>query len=412
MMHDPQAPLRRRLALLVLAAGWPMTATAQDDGQSAEPTVLTPAIDAPAPLQVAGPPAPAEPSADVAWPALPVPPSANGFGWDALVDAYYLYNFTGDPTTQPPGLRAFDTTANNFALNYAKLGMHAETELVAVRLDIGFGHLAAIANGASRGASAAGTLATPSDTDSLYGNAFLVQQAFATIKPLTFLSIDAGKFMTWAGAETLEASKNWLYSRSLLFYGLPGFHTGLRINLAPSPVLTLSLQVVNGMNNDPDSDAHKTLGANATYAEPALGLLAAATTYLGKETGADGERMHVLFDGFLIKEMGRLSLGANADYLQRGDAHWLGIAAMGRFIVNDLFNLALRAEYVSSKNGGYIAQDGSIYEGTVQGALTVGKHYELRAEVRADLSDEAIFARGTKPRRNQVTGLLAALAYF
>jgi hypothetical protein len=49
---------------------------------------------------------------------------------------------------------------------------------------------------------------------------------------------------------------------------------------------------------------------------------------------------------------------------------------------------------------------------TVQGAWTVDKHYELRAELRADMSDQEIFLKGATPRKNQVTGLLAALAYF
>jgi hypothetical protein len=42
----------------------------------------------------------------------------------------------------------------------------------------------------------------------------------------------------------------------------------------------------------------------------------------------------------------------------------------------------------------------------------VGKHYELRAEVRADMSDKEVFLKGTTAKKNQVTGLLAALAYF
>ena len=45
----------------------------------------------------------------------------------------------------------------------------------------------------------------------------------------------------------------------------------------------------------------------------------------------------------------------------------------------------------------------------------MGKHYELRAEVRADMSNKEVFLKGTAAapnRKNQVTGLLAALAYF
>ena len=110
------------------------------------------------------------------------------------MDSYYLYNFTGDPKTQAPMGRQFDTTANSFSLNYAKLGVHADTDLVSFRMDIGAGHTAAIINSASSSSSAAGATGSPTDTASLYGNGFLIQQAFATVRPTPTISIDAGKF--------------------------------------------------------------------------------------------------------------------------------------------------------------------------------------------------------------------------
>jgi predicted heme/steroid binding protein len=197
-----------------------------------------------------------------------------------------------------------------------------------------------------------------------------------------------------------------------LFYGIPLLHTGLRVNLTPTPELTLSLQIVNGWNNDPDINSHKTFGANVTYANPALGLIAAATSYVGKEGGTDGDKTRLLVDGVLTKDLGPLSLGANLDYVKLGEANWFGVAGMGRFIVSELLTLALRGEYLKSKNGLYLPVDGAVYEVTAMAAWTVAKHYELRAELRADMSDQEIFAKGAAPRKNQVTGLLAALAYF
>ncbi len=385
--------MRRSLMVLVLGLAFPLTAQAQ-----------VPAEPAPATTPVNQPPAAATPPAEPA-PAAPAPIT---FGWDALVDVYYLYNFTGDPKTQAPAGRQFDTTANNFALNYAKLGVQAQTDIVGFRLDLGAGHAASIINASS----AATSTASPSIADSLYGSGLLLQQAYVTVKPLPQLSIDAGKFVTSAGAEVIEANKNWLYSRSLLFYGIPLLHTGLRINVAPTPELTLSLQVVNGWNNDPDINAHKTFGANLTYANPAIGLLASATTYLGKEGGLDADKTRIVADGMLTKTIGRLSLGLNLDYVKLGDAHWFGMAGMGRFIVNGHLTLALRGEYLKSKNGLYLPVDGALYEMTGMAAWTVANHYELRAELRTDLSDQEIFTKGTTPRKNQVTGLLAALAYF
>jgi hypothetical protein len=311
---------------------------------------------------------------------------------------------------------------NNFALSYAKLGVHADTEHVSFRMDFGYGHTAAIINNAGSAVlSAPGSDESPSDTQALYGSAFLVQQAFATVRPTAFLSIDAGKFVTSAGAEVIETNKNWLYSRSLLFYGIPLLHTGLRINAAllgtfAAPELILSFQLINGWNNDPDINSDKTFGLNLTYTPANLGLTASATSYVGKEVaGADTT---ILVDAVVLKDLGNLSLGLNVDYAKTGTPYWLGAAGMARFILSDAFNVAARAEYVYSKAGGYGAitvpttDKISFYELTGMLAWTVDKHYELRLEGRADLSNQEVFLKGTTPRKNQVTGLLGALAYF
>jgi hypothetical protein len=251
----------------------------------------------------------------------------------------------------------------------------------------------------------------------MYGNDFLVQQAYATVRPHALVSIDAGKFVTSASAEVIESNKNWLYSRSLLFFGVPLLHTGLRVNVAAlgtiaAPELVLSFQLVNGWNNDTDINSDKTFGFNATYTPANQGLTASVTSYIGKEASGSDTRM--LFDGVFLKDIGNLSVGANIDFVKQGSAHWFGIAAMGRFILSDAFYVAARAEFVNSKNQAYMLVDGNIYEFTGLGAWTVGKHYELRAEVRADMTnkDGEGFMKGTTPKKNQVTGLLAALAYF
>jgi hypothetical protein len=404
--------MRLSSTVVVLCSVFPMLANAQTPEESA------PAALPPPPAAEAKPAAaPEAPLAIAAPPAAPAPAPV-AFGWEALVDAYYLYNFTGKPKTQGPRGRQFDTTANSFSLNYAKLGVHADTDWVTVRMDLGAGHTASIINGASYTSS--GGTGAPTEGQGVYGMGFLVQQAFAQVKPTPTISIDAGKFVTSASAEVIESNKNWLYSRSLLFTGVPLLHTGLRVNIAAlgtiaAPELLVSLQLVNGWNNDPDINSDKTFGANITYTPANQGMTAAATTYIGKEVaGADTS---MLFDGVLLKDLGALSVGANVDYYKLGSAWWLGAAGMGRYTLSDAFNVAARLEYLYSKNGGYGAgllptDATSLYEVTGQGAWTVGKHYELRLEIRADLANKEVFDKGGTPRKNQVTGLLAALAYF
>ena len=421
--------MRLSSTVVVLCSVFPMLANAQTPEPSAPAPAAPPAAAeaTPAPAAAPGPETAVAAAAPAPAPAPTPPPIA--FGWEALVDAYYMYNFTGKPKTQAPRGRQFDTTANNFALNYAKLGVHADTDWVTFRMDIGAGHTAAIINSSSGSASDPGEPKTDTsprratDSASLYGNGFLVQQAFAEVKPHPLISIDAGRFVTSASAEVIESNKNWLYSRSLLFTGVPLLHTGLRVNIAgigtiAAPELLISLQLVNGWNNDPDINSDKTFGANVTYTPANAGLTAAATTYIGKEvSGADTT---MLFDGVFLKDIGALSVGANLDYYKVGSAWWFGAAGMGRYTLNDSLNLAARAEYLYSKNQGYGGSTGilpmdatSLYEITGQGAWTVNKHYELRLEIRADLvNKDGVFFKDNVSRKNQVTGLLAALAYF
>jgi hypothetical protein len=387
---------------------------------------------APAPAAPPASAAPAEPPAPAA-PATPVAPPPIAFTWEALVDAYYMYNFTGNPSTQGPGApRQFDVAANSFSLNYAKLGVGADTEYVAFRMDLGAGHTAAIINGASALTSAAGSALSASQ----YGNDFLVQQAFATIKATKWLTVDAGRFVTTASAEVIEANKNWLYSRSMLFYGVPLLHTGLRANVTVNPSLKLQASLVNGWNNDPDNNIGKTFGANATFAPPDSGLNASLTTYIGKEGAGSGGNTTVLLDGVFTKDIANASVGLNIDYYKLGTPYWIGAAAMGKYAFTDMFNVAARFELVSSKQGAYssgfpvptstppapppanpAAGDVVFYEGTLMGGLTVAKHFELRLELRGDFANQNVFQKGdtgevAPNRKNQFTGLLAFLAYF
>jgi len=382
--------MRTANMIAILALAVPTAVKAQEPeaatpppAAEAEPAPAEPApapVPAPAPAIASPAPAPVEPAPPV--PAEPAPPSdAPVIAYEALVDTYYLYNFTGDPSTQGPALRQYDTNANSFTLNYAKLGLQADFEKVAARVDVGYG---------------------------LVGAGFFVQQAFGTAKFSDVVSLDAGKFVTHAGGEVIETNKNWLYSRSLLFFGIPLYHTGLRLNLTLGSGLTAMLSVVNGWNNDPDDNEGKTFGANVTYA--ADGVTAAATTYIGKEGEASDYRM--LFDGvFAIDLSEQLSLAANVDFLKEGDGHWFGASVMAKASLTEELTLALRGEFLKDKNI-YLPAEESVYEGTGMIGYTWGGHYEIRAEVRADLSSGEVFMKGATPRKNQVTGLLGFLAYL
>jgi hypothetical protein len=409
--------MRFKLTTLALALLVPVSAFAQDPA----PVPPAPPVAAPAPEPLPPPPPPPQVEAAPAAPA-PAPaaaaPTAPTIKWEGLVDSYYQYNFTGDPSTQDPALRAYDTQANSFTLAYAKLGAGIDFGVAAARLDFGFGQTAAIVNaGSILSSDAAGANGAPSATATqLYLPGVLVEQAYGTLKLGSMLTLDLGKFNTSAGAEVIPSNKNWLYSRSLLFNGITVNHTGLRGTLTASKEVTIQAAVVNGWNNDPDNNGDKTFGLSLLIT-PVDGTFLGLNTYIGKEqpTGSATTDATILVDVVANQAIGpNLQLNLNFDYYKLGDANWWGLALMGKYVISPGAYLAARGEYLKTKAAAYAAlsQDTAIEEGTICLGLPFGSNFELRIEGRGDFSDQELFKKGADPKKNQITGTAAFLAFF
>jgi len=417
--------MRLRACLLAIAVVVPVRAFAQTPPPPAEaappppPTVVVTPAPAPAPTVVVVAP-PAAPAPAVA-PATPSPK----FVFGGLVDTYYLYNFTppsgaNSLSFAPPvaGVgRAFDTNANSMTLALAKLTMNASLDVVSLQLDLGYGSVGTIINNSVDGLPSASAQA---------GNNFLIEQAFGEIALPGNLTLDFGKFTTTAGAEVIEANKNWLYSRSLLFNAIPLLHTGVRANLKINDMVTVQGSVVNGWNNDPDLNAWKTIGLSASItASPALSVI--LTTYFGKEGqpqpagGPTPGDLRFLLDAvaaFTVNS--NFGLNLNIDYIKAFDDiagdYQIGGALMGRYVISDHLNFAARGEFLATH---YSALPGGPVtvkqgEGTIMLGIDVGKNFELRPEVRGDFAGQVngvdILQGGTKS--NAITGELAALTWF
>ena len=404
--------MRLRACLLAIAVVVPVRAFAQTPPPPADapppppPAVVVTPAPAPAPtVVVVAPPAPA-PAAPAA-PSVPTPKLT----WSGLVDTYYMYLFnpaSGSSSIVPPVGRVFDTNSNSFTLALAKLSLNASIDPVSFQFDLGYGSSATVINGTT----SAGALAV--------GDSFLIEQAFGEIALPGNLTLDFGKFTTTAGAEVIEANKNWLYSRSFLFGIIPFVHTGVRGNLKVNDMLTLQASLVNnwGGVGDPDNNAWKTVGLSASVTvSPMVSLI--GTTYIGKEatqgaTGTTPGDTTILVDvvgAFTVSSA--LGLNLNFDYIKAPPStsvaadHQIGVAVMGRYVISDRLNVAARGEFLQNHFAGVSTNVG---EGTIDLGIDVGKNFELRPEVRGDFSGDQIFAAGTK--KNQFTGTLAALTWF
>jgi hypothetical protein len=363
------------------------------------------------------PPPPPPPAAEVAAPPAPAPTAAPGLNWEAQVDTFSLYNFTGEPAGQAPSVRVFDNRSSSFTLNMAKIATYMTADPVGFRIDLIYGNIGLVSNRLGAAASLASGAG-------LYPGGLFVEQAFATLKGGVF-TLDVGRFVTSASDEVIETKSNWNYSRSLLFLAQPAFHTGARLGVAINQILAVQLGVVNGWNNDPDNNTNKTFGGQVALTLPSR-TNAFFTTYIGNESPGGGGQTTMLFDLVVGQIVGdRFALSLNADYWQSGDPSWFGIGLKAKLGLHENFYLAPRVEYVNSQSGGYgidaglgmshpLSTDGgSLYEFTVTGGVPVKQNYEIRVEFRGDFTDkDGVFVKGVTPRKSQFTGLVGFLAWL
>jgi hypothetical protein len=352
---------------------------------------------APPPIAVTAPPAMTPAPTQAAAPAAPA--------WNVvmkeelLVDSYYMFNFSGSNSMVPPAFRNYDQLSNSFTLSYAKFAFQVDADPVTVRADLGYGTLASLISGGSIGTSA-----------------FAAQQAYASLKiPGTQLSIDMGRFNTTAGAEVIEANRNWLYSRSMLFAIIPVTHTGGRLNLKVNDMVSLQATLANGIFNDqPDNNRVKTGGLSIAIA-PLPTTSVVATTYFGKEgpqgmTGPYRITVDVVASHNVSDQLG---LNLNIDYIKLGELNAIGAALMGRFVASEHLSLAARGEFLKDKGiAGF--GDTSFYEGTLMAGFPFGGHLEIRAELRGDFAADPVFNEGdmADPKKNQFTGTVAFLGFI
>lgn len=385
------------LAALVVA-GLPVTALAQD----------------PAAREPPGTDQPPAAGATVAPPPLGARSWREAVSLDGLADTYYSVRL-GGTGAQPLAFHLFDNPQDTFSLAYAKVGLSVKHDPVGLRLDIGYGTIANIVNSPA--------IAPPqfSGANLVYQN---VQQAYLsfslpTVVPIT---VDVGKFVTFAGAEVIESHKNWSYSRSFLFnYAIPRTHTGLRLTVPVTGSLTLQAMAVNGWDLVYDNNRAKTFGASATWNAP-TGTIFVLNGIAGVET--PGASWRFLADVVISQALGNLSLMVNGDYGKEGSNRWYGAAAYVRYALLANLNLAARGEIFRDPQNFRLASmalppgGGVTVESlTLTAGVPVGGIAELRAEVRGDFASEDIFvtdATGAIPdlASRQYQLLFAALAWF
>lgn len=352
--------------------------------------------------------APAAAAAPVTAPAAPVtapksPLTQWGTDFSFMFDGYVDWN-ANDPASGFNALRNFDLRADTAHVNMGMITIDHAPAPLGFHLDVGFGETFDVIHDSSR--------------DPRAWNHF--KQAYVSVKPKSWhgLEVDAGEFVTSAGAEVIETNQNWNYSRSLLFaWAIPYLHFGVRATLPIGAHFTAGVQVVNGWNNIEPLNSGKTVGVNGAYAWKKVTWT--NNYYVGPEKPRTTVGLRNLLDTVIqVNATDKFSYYINGDYGRdkndgAGASVWAGVAVAARYAIGKKYAVASRLEYFDDRNGLSTGTAQHVEEFTLTGEYKMFDWLMSRLEFRNDWSDQPFFqtARPGAGSKTQPTVLLGLIAY-
>jgi putative OmpL-like beta-barrel porin-2 len=341
---------------------------------------------------------------------------------NAFASASYTWNFNNPPTNLNQ-YRAFDFDSNSIRIDAAEIVVQkavANRGDFGFRIDIAMGAVAKVA--AARGLFRDPVTGVAGDFD--------LQQAFASyVAPLgKGLRIDVGKFVTPVGTEFIDGydGYNDNFSRSLLFtLAIPFTHTGFKLTYAFNDKIAATVMLVNGWDNVLDNNSAKSFGVSIALTPVAP--LAIYLNYIGgPEQDHDDKDFRSLVDvGIVYKPTPRWSLSLNGDWAldpnavkpapvvptamnpapsaaadagtiagaAASNAQWAGVAAYVRLQASKRFALIARGEIFWDFDGYRTGTAQRLMEATLTPEFRVTDAILVRADLRIDDSDQAVFQR-------------------
>jgi hypothetical protein len=325
---------------------------------------------------------------------------------EGYVEAYFAWN-ANRPSNGITNYRGFDNRHATFSLTNVAAGGTASYGPVYTRILFQVGstgstyYLNEPANPGSSGANA-------SDT----GLWKYLQEAYLGVKLPVFgrtLSIDGGLFLSPLGIENMAVKDNWNWSRSILFYGLPFYHAGVRATLDLGGGWSTLLHANNGWNSVVDNNEAKSIAGELQYTSTAFTFDVTYFAGIERPTNApEGQYWRQQLDAWAkVRVLPRLEIAfaTNGGFEPNrfGTSSWLAFAAYGRVTLAPWAFLAVRAdnfrENIPSNELGTatpIFWNGvrSMSSATATFEVRGWEHISLRLEYRHDAADRDAFFAG------------------
>jgi hypothetical protein len=176
------------------------------------------------------------------------PPEDASIKVSGTLEVYASVN-TNMPGNGITAYRGFDQRAGTVAVSNAALGVRGQLRGVDLVVIVQTGLLTSAIYSTEPNQPLGGA-AGASDAD-VWRH---LQQAVIGWDAHERVRVEAGVFPSPIGIETMAASEGWTFSRSNLFFGLPFYHTGARVQVGVVDGLRVSAAVVNGWNSVVDNN--------------------------------------------------------------------------------------------------------------------------------------------------------------
>jgi predicted porin len=306
-------------------------------------------------------------------------------GLSIYLQGGYTFNFK-NPDSGTNEQRIFDQKANSFLIDLAQIQFLKDAPMgeLGYKLKVSFGETAKFIHSAGLG--------DPNEVVDL-------PEAYVSyVAPLgSGIKLQFGKFVTYHGAEVIEARDDFNYSRSFLFnYAIPFTHTGFMAGYTFSKALSANIYVVNGWDVFNDNNKGKTFGTSflVTPIEPfsmTFGFM------YGPEQSHNSTHYRFLSDWVgTFKATKNLTFVVNTDFaneekdpLSGGrNSMWYGIAGYAKYDFTDWFGTTIRAEYFDDRDGVRTGIEQKLKEITLTPEFRIVKNLLLRPEYRHDWSNK------------------------
>ena len=218
------------------------------------------------------------------------------------------------------------------------------------------------------------------------GAALDVQEAYASYSFDDSISLTAGKFATFEGIDLIESPDNPVITHGLLYWlAEPLFHVGAYATLPIGDDLEVSAGVVNGWDEEQDSDESKTIVGRLGYSAEDLSVGVSGT--FGKEGGSDSGRLSLDLTGAYAASED-LAINFQGNFGSEDTATWMGGGIQPVLDVSDDLTLSARGEMLIDTDG--VRTGAGEKQTLISVTGCVAHHLEentsLRLEVRADIS--------------------------